>query len=120
MHLRLDAPIEPDKPSFMSNLSTIYKMSTNFVTNSSNRDNMESRNEINDSNNNESNKNDQKQCNKENKNEKNTSPVRTFRCITYGCPSSMCERLADRMAGYVTSVVLHDDIISRITPQSIR
>ena len=44
----------------------------------------------------------------------------TFRCVTYGCPSSMCARLAEKMNGYVTSVVLHDDIISRITPQSIR
>ena len=44
----------------------------------------------------------------------------TFRCVTYGCPSSMCARLAEKMNGYVTSVVLHDDVISRITPQSIR
>jgi Lipase (class 3) len=43
-----------------------------------------------------------------------------FRCITYGCPSSMCIRLARSMTPYVTSVVLHDDIVSRITPQSIR
>ena len=44
----------------------------------------------------------------------------TFRCVTYGCPSSMCARLAEKMNSYVTSVVLHDDVISRITPQSIR
>jgi hypothetical protein len=44
----------------------------------------------------------------------------SFRCITYGCPSSMCIRLARSMTPYVTSVVLHDDIVSRITPQSIR
>ena len=43
-----------------------------------------------------------------------------FRCITYGCPSSMCNTLAESMTPYVTSVVLHDDIVSRITPQSIR
>ena len=43
-----------------------------------------------------------------------------IRCITYGCPSSMCDRLADSMTGYVTSVVLHDDVVSRITPESIR
>lgn len=49
-----------------------------------------------------------------------TDIVPDIRCITYGCPSSMCDRLADSMAGYVTSVVLHDDVVSRITPESIR
>ena len=43
-----------------------------------------------------------------------------FRCITYGCPSSMCGKVASDMTGFVTSVVLHDDIVSRITPESIR
>lgn len=42
------------------------------------------------------------------------------RCITYGCPSSMCGKVASDMTGFVTSVVLHDDIVSRITPESIR
>ena len=42
------------------------------------------------------------------------------RCITYGCPSSMCRKVAYDMTGFVTSVVLHDDIVSRITPESIR
>ena len=49
-----------------------------------------------------------------------TSTTPDIRCITYGCPSSMCDRLADSMTGYVTSVVLHDDVVSRITPESIR
>ena len=41
----------------------------------------------------------------------------TFRCIAYGCPSCVDERLAEEMKGYVMNVVLHDDIIPRITPQ---
>lgn len=44
------------------------------------------------------------------------------RCITYGCPSCVDATIADMLAenGRVTSVVLHDDVICRITPQSIR
>lgn len=42
------------------------------------------------------------------------------RCVTYGCPSCVSDSLADEMRSYVTSVVLHDDIICRITPNSIR
>jgi hypothetical protein len=40
--------------------------------------------------------------------------------ITYGCPSCLDGATADILKGRVLSVVLHDDVISRITPQSIR
>eukprot|EP00600_Ochromonadales_sp_CCMP1393_P006515 CAMPEP_0174954748 /NCGR_PEP_ID=MMETSP0004_2-20121128/599_1 /TAXON_ID=420556 /ORGANISM="Ochromonas sp., Strain CCMP1393" /LENGTH=1315 /DNA_ID=CAMNT_0016202601 /DNA_START=234 /DNA_END=4178 /DNA_ORIENTATION=- len=40
--------------------------------------------------------------------------------VTYGCPSCMDAETADILRPYVISVVMHDDVISRITPQSIR
>jgi hypothetical protein len=45
------------------------------------------------------------------KNSKIYTDSRSFCCITYGCPSSVCTRLAECMDKYVTCVVLHDDII---------
>jgi hypothetical protein len=42
------------------------------------------------------------------------------RCITYGSPSCVDSLIATDLKEMVTSWVLHDDIISRLTPQSIR
>lgn len=44
----------------------------------------------------------------------------TAQCVTYGCPSCVDAATSDLLKGRVLSVVLHDDVISRITPQSIR
>ena len=44
----------------------------------------------------------------------------TVRCITYGCPSCVDAVTSDILRERVISVVLHDDVISRITPQTIR
>lgn len=44
----------------------------------------------------------------------------TVQCVTYGCPSCVDAATSDLLKGRVLSVVLHDDVISRITPQSIR
>ncbi len=41
-------------------------------------------------------------------------------CVTYGCPSCVDAATSDLLKSRVLSVVLHDDVISRITPQSIR
>ena len=41
-------------------------------------------------------------------------------CVTYGCPSCVDASIADSLRGRVVNIVLHDDVISRITPQSIR
>lgn len=45
-----------------------------------------------------------------------------IKCVTYGCPSCVDATIADLLAenGVVISAVLHDDVICRITPQSIR
>lgn len=43
-----------------------------------------------------------------------------IKCITYGCPSCVDSVISDELKDCVTSVILRDDIISRITPQSIR
>ena len=43
-----------------------------------------------------------------------------LQCITYGCPSCLEEKLSHSLRPYVTTVVLHDDVISRVTPNSIR
>ena len=44
----------------------------------------------------------------------------TVQCVTYGCPSCVDAATSDLLKDRVLSVVLHDDVISRITPQSIR
>lgn len=46
--------------------------------------------------------------------------VPSVQCVTYGCPSCVDAATSDMLRGRVLSVVLHDDCISRITPQSIR
>ena len=48
--------------------------------------------------------------------------IPSIRCITYGCPSCVDSLTADLMlkSRRVLSVVLRDDVICRITPQSIR
>uniref|UniRef100_A0A7S3H6I2 sn-1-specific diacylglycerol lipase n=2 Tax=Spumella elongata TaxID=89044 RepID=A0A7S3H6I2_9STRA len=48
------------------------------------------------------------------------SAVPNVNCITYGCPSCVDAATSDLLKERVLSVVLHDDVISRITPQSIR
>lgn len=42
------------------------------------------------------------------------------RAVVYGCPSCVDDATADDLWSRVSSVVLHDDVICRITPQSIR
>lgn len=41
-------------------------------------------------------------------------------CITYGCPSCVDGVTSDILRNFVLNVVNHDDVISRITPHSIR
>lgn len=48
------------------------------------------------------------------------SRIPSVRCVTYGCPSCVDSLVAEELKTRVTSWVLHDDIISRLTPQSIR
>eukprot|EP01041_Mallomonas_annulata_P006796 gene6796-13763_t len=45
-----------------------------------------------------------------------------LRCWAYGCPSCVDAQLADELRdeGVLTSVVLHDDVVPRLTPSSIR
>lgn len=42
------------------------------------------------------------------------------RALCYSPPSVLSRGLADEMNDYVVSCTLHDDIISRVTPDSIR
>jgi hypothetical protein len=46
--------------------------------------------------------------------------IHNIHCIAYASPSCVDESTADHMREYVTSVILHDDVIARITPTSIR
>lgn len=46
--------------------------------------------------------------------------IPNIKCVTYGCPPCMTSVLADELRSFVKSVVLHDDIVSRLTPESIR
>eukprot|EP01035_Chromulina_nebulosa_P021317 gene21317-27619_t len=48
------------------------------------------------------------------------SSIPSIRCITYGCPSCLTAEIADELKSKVLTIVLHDDVISRITPKSIR
>lgn len=48
------------------------------------------------------------------------SRIPNIRCITYGSPCCVDAVIASELKDRVTSIVLHDDIISRVTPQSIR
>lgn len=48
------------------------------------------------------------------------SAIPSVSCITYGCPSCVDAATSDLLRKRVLSVVLHDDVISRITPQTIR
>jgi hypothetical protein len=48
------------------------------------------------------------------------SAIPSVSCITYGCPSCVDAATSDLLRRRVLSVVLHDDVISRITPQTIR
>jgi hypothetical protein len=48
------------------------------------------------------------------------SAIPTVSCVTYGCPSCVDAATSDLLRKRVLSVVLHDDVISRITPQTIR
>ena len=45
---------------------------------------------------------------------------RMLRVYGYGTPSCVDGRLADYTRAYVTNVVLHDDVVPRLTPTSIR
>ncbi len=47
-------------------------------------------------------------------------PGLCLRCVTFGSPSCMDEELAGQCAEWTTSVVLHDDVIPRITHTSVR
>lgn len=46
--------------------------------------------------------------------------VTKLHCYAYAPPSFVDAATADKMASFVTTVILHDDIIPRVTPQSIR
>jgi len=44
----------------------------------------------------------------------------TARAVVYGCPSCVDHETASLLKSHVLSVILRDDFISRVTPQSIR
>jgi FYVE zinc finger/Lipase (class 3) len=46
--------------------------------------------------------------------------IPSIKCVVYGAPCCMTAELADELKEYVLTVVLHDDVISRLTPLSIR
>ncbi len=46
--------------------------------------------------------------------------IPTVTCVSYGCPSCVDAATADLLRSHVLTVINHDDVISRITPQSIR
>lgn len=46
--------------------------------------------------------------------------IRNIKCFTFASPSCVDSTIADELRDRVTSIVLHDDVICRITPQSIR
>lgn len=41
-------------------------------------------------------------------------------CYAYGSPCCVDAMTSDGMKDYVTTIILHDDLIARITPASIR
>lgn len=43
-----------------------------------------------------------------------------IKCYTFGSPACVNEALAGICEDYVVSVVLHDDVIPRISPSSVR
>ena len=43
-----------------------------------------------------------------------------IRVYSFGTPSCVDERLAAHLDSFVTSVILHDDVVPRLTPTSIR
>mmetsp|Transcript_42595 Transcript_42595/g.54764 ORF Transcript_42595/g.54764 Transcript_42595/m.54764 type:complete len:909 (+) Transcript_42595:96-2822(+) len=51
---------------------------------------------------------------------KNAIPNAQIRVVTFGCPACMDGMLAEQVAAYTTSVVLHDDVVPRISPRSVR
>jgi hypothetical protein len=46
--------------------------------------------------------------------------ITNLHCYAYAPPSCLDAATADKMAAFVTTIILHDDIIPRVTPQSIR
>ncbi len=48
------------------------------------------------------------------------SAIPNIYCVTYGSPSCVDAATADVLKSHVLSIINHDDVISRITPQSIR
>lgn len=46
--------------------------------------------------------------------------ITNMHCYAYAPPSFVDAATADKMRPFVTTVILHDDIIPRVTPQSIR
>lgn len=46
--------------------------------------------------------------------------LENIHCFAYGVPPFVDDATADEMKTFVTSVVLHDDFIARVTPASIR
>lgn len=46
--------------------------------------------------------------------------ITNIHCYAYAPPSFVDAATADKMVAFVTTVILHDDIIPRVTPQSIR
>ena len=46
--------------------------------------------------------------------------ISNMHCYSYAAPSFVDEITASKMSPFLTQVILHDDIIPRVTPQSIR
>jgi len=46
--------------------------------------------------------------------------ITNIKCLAFASPSCVDSTIADELRDRVTSVVLHDDVICRLTPQSIR
>lgn len=48
------------------------------------------------------------------------SPIPSAHAVTFGCPACISADIADELSKHVLAVILRDDVIARITPQSIR
>lgn len=46
--------------------------------------------------------------------------IPNVQCYSYGTPSFVDAHTADEMKEFVTTIILHDDLIARVTPASIR
>lgn len=51
---------------------------------------------------------------------KRALPMITVKAVVFGCPSCLSSTLSDQLRVNCVSVILRDDVVTRITPQSIR